>query len=138
MNKKGEPWAIVTIEDLDASMEVLFFPKSYSVMYEDLVADSAVAVKGRVNWRDERMSVFASGVVALDIADAQAGLVQPLVLKADALKLDHATVGELKSALDRARGRHPAARSCCATATARRRCRSTASRSRSRPRCWGS
>jgi len=99
VNKKGEPWAIVTIEDLDASMEVLFFPKSYSVMYEDLVADSAVAVKGRVNWRDERMSVFASGVVSLDIADAQAGLVQPLVLKADALKLDHATVGELKSAL---------------------------------------
>ena len=99
VNKKGEPWAIVTIEDLDASMEVLFFPKSYSVMYEDLVADTAVAVKGRVNWRDERMSVFASGVVSLDIADAQAGLVQPLVLKADALKLDHATVGELKSAL---------------------------------------
>jgi DNA polymerase-3 subunit alpha len=99
VNKKGEPWAIVTVEDLDAAMEVLFFPKAYSVMYEELVADAAVAVKGRVNWRDERMSVFASGVVTLDIADAQAGLAAPLVLKADALKLDHATVGELKSAL---------------------------------------
>lgn len=99
VNKKGEPWAIVTIEDLDASMEVLFFPKSYMMMSEDLVTDAAVAVKGRVNWREDRMSVFASGVVALDIAAAQAGLVKPLVLRADALKIDHASVAELKSAL---------------------------------------
>ena len=99
VNKKGEPWAIVTIEDLDAAMEVLFFPKSYSVMSEDLVTDAAVAVKGRVNWREERMSVFASGVVTLDIADAQAGRVKPLVLRADAVKINHATVSELKSAL---------------------------------------
>jgi DNA polymerase-3 subunit alpha len=99
VNKKGEPWAIVTIEDLDASMEVLFFPKSYSVMSEDLLTDAAVAVKGRVNWREERMSVFASGVVALDIADAQAGRVKPLVLEVEALKIDRASVAELKSAL---------------------------------------
>jgi DNA polymerase-3 subunit alpha len=99
VNKKGEPWAIVVIEDLDASMEVLFFPKAYAMMSEDLVTDAAVAVKGRVNWREDRMSVFASGVAPLDIAAAQAGLVKPLVLRADALKIDHASVAELKSAL---------------------------------------
>jgi DNA polymerase-3 subunit alpha len=101
VNKKGEPWAIVTIEDLDAKMEVLFFPKSYSVMYDELIPDSAVAVKGRVNWREERMSIFASGVIPLDIAHAQAnpGTEPPLVLKADALRLDEAVVSELKSAL---------------------------------------
>lgn len=101
VNKKGEPWAIVTIEDLDASMEVLFFAKAYMAMSEELIPDSAVAVKGRVNWREDRMSVFASGVVSLDIANAQAnpGLIPPLVIKADALRLDPATVLELKSAL---------------------------------------
>jgi len=101
VNKKGEPWAIVTIEDLDASMEVLFFAKAYPAMSEDLVPDSAVAVKGRVNWREDRMSVFASGIIPLDITAAQAnpGSVAPLVLKADALRLDPATVSELKSAL---------------------------------------
>lgn len=99
VNKKGEPWAIVTIEDLDASMEVLFFPRAYAEMSEDLVTDAAVAVKGRVNWREDRMSVFASGVAPLDIAAAQAGLVKPLVLRADALKVDPAMVAELKSAL---------------------------------------
>ncbi len=101
VNKKGESWAIVTIEDLDASMEVLFFAQSYMAMQEDLTPDSAVAVKGRVNWREDRMSIFASGVAPLDIADAQAnpGTTPPLVLKADALRLDTAAVTELKSAL---------------------------------------
>jgi DNA polymerase-3 subunit alpha len=109
VNKKGEPWAIVTVEDLDASMEILFFPKSYSVMYEELVPDSAVAVKGRVNWREERMSVFASGVITLDISAAQAspGTEPPLVLKADAVRLDEAVVAELKSALTAHRGETP-------------------------------
>src|SRR6202007_1283961 len=31
INKKsGNPWAIVTIEDLDAAVECLFFPKTYA------------------------------------------------------------------------------------------------------------
>jgi DNA polymerase-3 subunit alpha len=107
VNKRGESWAIVTIEDLDAAMEVLFFPKSYIEMGADLVPDSAVAVRGRVNWRDERLSVFASGLVPLDIADAQAGLVAPLVLKADALRINPATVSELKSALVAHAGDNP-------------------------------
>ncbi len=107
VNKKGEPWAIVTIEDLDAAMEVLFFPKSYLEMGSDLVPDTAVAVRGRVNWRDDRMSVFASGLAPLDIADAQAGLITPLVLKADALRINPATVSELKSALVAHAGDNP-------------------------------
>ncbi len=101
VNKKGEPWAIVTVEDLDASMEVLFFAKSYLAVHEDLVPDSAVAIKGRLNWREDRMSIFASGVIPLDVADAHVNpeLVPSLVLKADALRLDHAAVSELKAAL---------------------------------------
>jgi DNA polymerase-3 subunit alpha len=101
VNKKGESWAIVTIEDLDASMEVLFFAKAYMAMSDELITDSAVAVQGRVNWREDRMSVFASGVITLDIADAQNNPTAnpPLVLKADALKLDPSTVSQLKSSL---------------------------------------
>jgi DNA polymerase-3 subunit alpha len=107
VNKKGEPWAIVTIEDLDASMEVLFFPKAYLEMSAELAPDTAVAVRGRVNWRDERLSVFASGLVPLDIADAQAGLVTPLVLKADAVRINPTMVSELKSALVAHAGDNP-------------------------------
>ncbi|HWE89839.1 MAG TPA: DNA polymerase III subunit alpha [Pseudonocardiaceae bacterium] len=109
VNKNGEPWAIVTLEDLDASMEVLFFPKSYSVLSADLVPDTAVAVKGRVNWREDRMSVFGSGVVCLDISDAEhnPGTAPPFVLRADAASLDGDSVAELRSALSAHKGDTP-------------------------------
>jgi DNA polymerase-3 subunit alpha len=97
VNKKGEPWAIVVIEDLDASIEVLFFARSYQEMYPDLIPDAAVAVKGRINRREDRMSVFASGIIPLDIT--KVGQTPPLVLRADAMRVDPAMVSELKSAL---------------------------------------
>jgi DNA polymerase-3 subunit alpha len=110
MNKKGEPWAIVVLEDLDASIEVLFFPKSYSVLSGDLVPDTAVAVKGRVNWRDDKMSVFGSAVVPLDISDAEHNPAEgelPFVLRADAVKIDRDNVIELRRALAAHRGTTP-------------------------------
>jgi DNA polymerase-3 subunit alpha len=111
VNKNGEPWAIVTIEDLDASIEALFFAKSYAVMHEELVPDSAVAVKGRVNWRDESMSIFAGGLITLDISDAEhnptAASDLPFVLRAEADQLTDERVAELKSALHAHRGTTP-------------------------------
>jgi DNA polymerase-3 subunit alpha len=101
VNKNGEPWAIVVLEDLDAAIEVLFFAKSYSVLAGDLVEDAAVAVKGRVNWREGKMSVFGSAVVPLDISDAEhsPGVAPPLVLLCNVNKLTDDVIGELKRTL---------------------------------------
>ncbi len=109
VNKSGESWAIVTLEDLDASIDVLFFAKSYSVLHEDLMADAAVAVKGRVNWRDDQMSIFGSGVVVLDISDAEhnPGTAPPFVLRADPTQLEQDGVAELRSALAAHKGDTP-------------------------------
>ncbi|MGH3899021.1 MAG: DNA polymerase III subunit alpha [Pseudonocardiaceae bacterium] len=109
VNKQGEPWAIVTLEDLDASIEVLFFAKSYSVQHEALVADTAVAVKGRVNWREDKMSVFGSEVVPLDISDAEHNPNTPpaFVLRAEVSKLDHDVAMELRSTLLAHKGNTP-------------------------------
>lgn len=109
VNKNGEPWAICTIEDLDASIEVLFFPKSYSVLSQDLIEDAAVAVKGRVNWREDKMSVFGSGLVVLDITDVEhnPGMPPPFVLLCNPNKLNDDIVGELKHTLSAHRGDTP-------------------------------
>ncbi len=32
VNRNGEPWAAAALEDLAAGIEVLFFPKTYSVV----------------------------------------------------------------------------------------------------------
>jgi DNA polymerase-3 subunit alpha len=109
VNKNGEPWAIVTLEDLDAAVEVLFFAKSYSVLAADLVEDAAVAVKGRVNWREGKMSVFGSAVVPLDISDAEhnPGAAPPVVLLCNVDKLNEDVISELKRTLAVHRGDTP-------------------------------
>jgi DNA polymerase-3 subunit alpha len=108
VNKKGEPWAICTVEDMDAALEVLFFPKSYVMFAADLVEDNAVLVKGRVNWREDRMSVFGGGLVPLDLSEAGTGDDDPpLVLQCAAEKLDKSVVGELKQTLQAHKGDTP-------------------------------
>ncbi|OXM73535.1 MULTISPECIES: DNA polymerase III subunit alpha [Amycolatopsis] len=108
VNKKGEPWAICTVEDMDASLEVLFFPKAYAMFSADLIEDNAVLVKGRVNWREDKMSVFGGGLVPLDLSEIGNGEDEPpLVLRCTAERLDKSVVGELKSTLLAHRGETP-------------------------------
>ncbi|MGH3520227.1 MAG: OB-fold nucleic acid binding domain-containing protein, partial [Haloechinothrix sp.] len=108
VNKNGEPWAICTVEDLDAALEVLFFPKSYALFSADLLEDNAVLVKGRVNWREDRMSVFGGGVAQLDLAGIELGQEEPpFVLLASADKLNAGVVAELKRTLEVHKGETP-------------------------------
>jgi DNA polymerase-3 subunit alpha len=110
VNKKGEPWAIVTIEDHDAAIEVLYFAKAYSVLFNDFVPDTVVAAKGRVNWREERLSVFGSDIAPLDISAAESGqsdVEPPILLRLDVPKITAEVVAELKDALSANRGDTP-------------------------------
>ncbi|ASR34825.1 DNA polymerase III subunit alpha [Prauserella marina] len=108
VNKKGEPWAICTVEDMDASMEVLFFPKSYALFAADLIEDNAIVVKGRVNWRDDKMSVFGGALVPLDLSTVTSDDEDPpLLLLASADKINHSIVTELKQTLQAHHGDTP-------------------------------
>jgi DNA polymerase-3 subunit alpha len=104
VNKKGESWAIAVVEDLDAAIEVLFFPKAYAVLHGDLVEDAVVVVKGRVNWREDRMSVFGGDLAPLDVSQIGEA---PLVLEMDAEPVDEERVSELRSTLRAHRGSTP-------------------------------
>jgi DNA polymerase-3 subunit alpha len=134
VNKRGEPWAVVTVEDLDAPVEVLFFARTYAVMHEELVTDNAVAIKGKPSYREapkqssadagdgealvggqppareETMSIMADGLITLDVSDAehnpQSGPL-PFVLRVEEAKLDDDVVWELKSVLSAHRGETP-------------------------------
>ncbi|GGM37681.1 DNA-directed DNA polymerase [Longimycelium tulufanense] len=99
VNKNGEPWAIVTLEDLDASVEVLFFPKAYQVLSGDLVEDAAVVVKGRINRRDDKIAVFGSSVVPLDLSVIGEGEEPPVVLSLAAERVTPELVADLRNTL---------------------------------------
>lgn len=113
VTKKGDPWAIATIEDLDAAIEVLFFPRAYEVLREDLIEDSVVLIKGRVNWREEKMSVVGGALVPLEVGDPEptaaarpAATTGPpvMTIRAESTVFDTAVVARLRDVLAAHRG----------------------------------
>ncbi|MDS1269125.1 DNA polymerase III subunit alpha [Lipingzhangella sp. LS1_29] len=107
-NKNGQPWAIITVEDLDASIEVLFFAKTFPLYSEELVEDRAVTIKGRVNERDGTYSLFASELSPLDISDIAIGEGEPpVVLTLAERQITQELVQELKRSLTGHRGQTP-------------------------------
>ena len=68
MSKQGNPWAAVTLEDLDGSVEVLFFGETYLAYSTVLAEDAVVVVRGRVRRRDETMQLQAMEVSLPDVS----------------------------------------------------------------------
>jgi DNA polymerase-3 subunit alpha len=71
VNRKGKPWAVCVVEDLDASLEVLFFPRAHARVSANLREDNLVLVTGRVSWRNDKMSLFGDRVVPLEVTVAE-------------------------------------------------------------------
>lgn len=70
--KASEPWAIVTVEDLDSGMPVMVFPKTYAEVSDLLVPDAILIFSGRVEKREDGSTTFAvRDVIAPDMAAAQ-------------------------------------------------------------------
>jgi DNA polymerase III subunit alpha len=100
INKRGAAWAIVTIADRDASVEALFFPKSYELLRpEDLLEDSVVSVLGRVNERDGAISVFGQELAVLDVSAAEYGGKPPIQVTLSEAKIKPGEIAELKRSL---------------------------------------
>lgn len=74
----GNYWAAVTIEDLEGSIEVMFFGETYLAYSTVLAEDSVVVLKGRVRRRDEGMSLQA---MELSLPDLSAADDAPLTLQ---------------------------------------------------------
>lgn len=94
--KNGDLWAILTMEDLEASIEVLLFPKVYQLVAGSLASDTVVRVKGRVRSRDEGVEVQGNEVHFPDITADDSG---PLVISLPAVRCTPAVVEQLRGVL---------------------------------------
>ena len=77
VSRQGASWAVVTIEDLEGSLEVLFFAKTYNQYSMSLTEDRIVTVRGRVDSRDDALRFTALEMSAPDFSTAPLG---PLVI----------------------------------------------------------
>jgi DNA polymerase-3 subunit alpha len=98
--KKGDLWAIATVEDLDGAIECLFFPSAYMTVSTMLGHDVVCVVRGRLNRRDETPTIFAQELTLPDIKDGPRG---PVVVT---LSLARAT-NDVAERIKRVLNEHP-------------------------------
>jgi DNA polymerase-3 subunit alpha len=96
VTKEGKVWAIATVEDLDASVEVLFFPKSYELLGSQLAEDSIVAVRGRVNRRESNTSVIGQDLMILDVGEVDVDGQLPVIVVLSPERVTRDVVDDLK------------------------------------------
>jgi DNA polymerase-3 subunit alpha len=95
--RRGDQMAVFTLEDLQASVEVTVFPRLLAEQGHRLVEDAIVAVKGRLDRRDEsRLGFVALDIGVVEGLDAAAS---PLRLKLPPGGLDETRIGQLKRIL---------------------------------------
>ena len=70
MSKQGNPWAAVTIEDMEGAVEIMFFGETYLAYSTVLAEDAVVVIRGRVRRRDETMQLQAMEVSLPDVSQA--------------------------------------------------------------------
>ncbi|KIU15314.1 DNA polymerase III subunit alpha [Mycolicibacterium llatzerense] len=97
VNKQGLPWASAQLEDLNGSVTVNFFPKTYAVFGADIMDDAIVLVSGKARVEDERISIFASDLVVPDFSNAQAD--RPLAVSLPTRQCTPEKVSALKQVL---------------------------------------
>ncbi|MGH9001218.1 MAG: DNA polymerase III subunit alpha, partial [Acidimicrobiia bacterium] len=100
--KRGDLMATFVLEDLDAAVEVMVFPKTMAEFGHLLIEDSIVAVRGRVDRRDDQPKLVAVEVRPVEVTGDDEG--PPLRLTVPASRLTTVLVDEIKRILGAHRG----------------------------------
>jgi DNA polymerase-3 subunit alpha len=96
VTKAGAPWAQVVLEDLEGSIEVMFFPQTYAQTALTIAEDAIVAIKGRPDARDDAVKLIASDIALLDTTEGPRG---PVTLRVEANRCTPVLIGRLKDVL---------------------------------------
>ncbi|HET8561518.1 MAG TPA: DNA polymerase III subunit alpha [Marmoricola sp.] len=76
VTKRGDAWAMVTLEDLEGAIEVLLFPSAYQLSSTLLVEDTVVTVKGRLSRSKDQPELHGQEVTTPDLAGGGVGPVE--------------------------------------------------------------
>jgi len=96
VTRKGDTWAMVTLEDLEGAVNVMLFPSAYQLASPLLVEDAIVVVKGRLRRSDDVPEIMATEVLVPDLGRSALG---PVVISLPASRCSSATVDALKDVL---------------------------------------
>jgi DNA polymerase-3 subunit alpha len=96
VTKKGDVWAIATVEDLEGAIEVMFFPQTYQQFATSLAEDAVVVVRGRLDRRDDIPKLVAMDLALPDVSQGREG---PIVISLPVARCTAPVVDRLKEVL---------------------------------------
>ena len=96
VSRRGDSWAIVTVEDLEGAVDVMFFANSYTQHSMNLMEDRIVIIRGRVDKREEQVKMMALDLSMPDISLAPTG---PLIISMDTVRCTPPVVDRIKEIL---------------------------------------
>jgi DNA polymerase-3 subunit alpha len=100
ITKRGDAWAMVTLEDLEGAIDVLLFPSAYQLASTLLNEDAIVTVRGRLSRSKDQPELHGQEVTLPDLADGPAG---PVTISMPSTRCTPPVVEQLKDVL----GTHP-------------------------------
>ncbi|CAB4687475.1 unannotated protein [freshwater metagenome] len=96
ITKRGDAWAMITLEDLDGAIDVLLFPSSYQLASPHLIEDAILTVKGRLSKSKDQPEIHGQEVSLPDISDGPSG---PVVISLPSTRCTGPMVEQLKDVL---------------------------------------
>ncbi|MGD9955543.1 MAG: DNA polymerase III subunit alpha [Candidatus Nanopelagicales bacterium] len=97
VTKQGNVWAIATLEDLEASIDVMVFPATYQLVGPHVVPDAVLLVKGRLDKSEEE----APKLIAMEVSvpDLSTGEQGPVVVTIPASRCIPPVIDRFKEVL---------------------------------------
>jgi DNA polymerase-3 subunit alpha len=96
INKRGDTWAIVTLEDLEGAIDIRFFASSYQLAATHLVPDAILTVKGIFRREEDQPSMTGQQVSLPDLTDGPSG---PVTISLPSTRCTPPVVERLKEVL---------------------------------------
>jgi DNA polymerase-3 subunit alpha len=96
ITKKGDPWAMITLEDLEGAIDVLLFPSAYQLASPYLVPDAIITVKGRLSRSKEQPELHAMEVSVPDLDTRSDG---PVVISLPSTRCTAPVIAGLREVL---------------------------------------
>lgn len=98
-NKRGRRWAIVTLDDKSARMDVRFFPDAYEQFESLLEPDRILLIRGQVSFDDYSGGNTITARDVMDIVQARQKNARALAIQLDTRQCDKRMLSSLTSVL---------------------------------------
>ena len=105
-SKNGKKFAVGKIEDIDGSIDVLFFPNTYLEFKNLIIEDEPVLIKGRIEFEEDiPQKIIATEVRTLK--EIRIKSIAAIHIKLHSVKIDDIFLNNLKDIIDKYNGNCP-------------------------------